>query len=81
MSDQHLNAAQQAAVERHMVETTQQLLTNIKLRQWAVEQALTHCARHNEFKDLKQIFEGIYEFVSNAAVNASVPPVQDSANS
>ena len=64
MTEQHLNSAQIQQVERKVLEHTQNLMKNINLRQWAVEQALTHCARHSDFKELEEMFEKIYTFVS-----------------
>ena len=66
MSDQpqHLNSAQMAALKREVLASVQAIVKDVNLRQWAVEQALTHCARHNDFMELSQFFETIYTFVS-----------------
>jgi hypothetical protein len=61
---QHLNSAQIAQVDKKIRDAVQTIVKDVALRQWAVEQTLTHCARHNDFKEVAQMFETIYGFVS-----------------
>jgi hypothetical protein len=69
---QRFNSAQISTLEKKLRESVQAIVKDVSLRQWAVEQALTHCARHNEFKDIQPIFEGIYKFVAQATEDIKV---------
>ena len=69
---QRFNSAQLSSLEKKLRESVQAIVKDVSLRQWAVEQALTHCARHNEYKDIQPIFEGIYKFVAQATEDIKV---------
>ena len=67
-----LNAAQIAHLNKQLGDKVASIVKDVGLRQWAVEQALTHCARHNDFKELSAFFEVIYKFVSAPTAEISV---------
>jgi hypothetical protein len=76
MTDQgqqsRLNSAQISSLEKKLRDSVQAIVKDVNLRQWAVEQALTHCARHNEFKDIEPMFAAIYKFVAQAVEEIKV---------
>ena len=69
---QRFNSAQLSSLEKKLRESVQAIVKDVSLRQWAVEQALTHCARHNEFKDIEPMFAAIYKFVAQATEDIKV---------
>ncbi len=84
MDQQHLNAAQRQAVEDRLSEAITTYMRDVNLRKWCVEQALTHCARHSDFKELEKMFEAIYQFTAKSPgerqiLNASATPDSQSS--
>jgi len=50
--EQHLNAAQMAAVQHEV----QRVVAGLKLRQWVVEQVLTHCADEHPMRLVRDLY-------------------------
>ena len=67
-----LNSAQLSQIEKKIRDHVATIVKDVGLRQWAVEQTLTHCSRHNDFKELPQVFETIYSFVSKPLAGIKV---------
>ena len=80
MEKPSLNAAQVSAIEAKIREHVANVVKDVGLRQWAVEQALTHCARHNEFKDLQPMFEAIYQFVAAHVTRGTTDQLVENAS-
>ena len=67
MSDQSLNAAQVAAVEKRVAEATKLLVLQMNLRKWAMELVLNTQAEIKQQPDVKKCLElttAVYEFVA-----------------
>lgn len=69
---QHLNSAQIQQLEKKLRDAVQAIVKDVALRQWAVEQVLTHCSRHQDFKDLAQMFEETYSFAARPTNHVSM---------